>query len=69
MQMRLKEKNEVLWTHTRRIVCQVHNSSMGAKRSLKPKQVIELRIDDPEEYSWNQEDADKTLKAWKIKLN
>jgi len=42
---------------------------MGTKRSLKPKQVIELRIDDPTEYSWNQEDADKTLKAWKIKLN
>lgn len=67
--MRLREKNEVLWTHTRRIVCQVHNSSMGRKVALKPQQVIELRIDDIKEFDWTQEEADKTLKAWKIKLN
>lgn len=67
--MRLREKNEVLWTHTRRLICTVHNSSMGTKTTLKPKQVIELRIDDPIEYDWTQEEADKMLKAWKVKLN
>lgn len=69
IQMRIREKNEVLWTHTRRIVCEVHNSSMGRKRALKPEQVIQLRTDNIKEYIWNQEDADKALKAWKIKLN
>ena len=67
--MRIREKNEVLWTHTRRIVCQIHNSSMGRKRALKPQQVAELRIDDIKEFDWTQEEADKTLKAWNIKLN
>ena len=67
--MRLREKNEVLWTHTRRLVCEVHNSSMGTKTALKPKQVIKLRIDDPTEHNWTQEDAEKLLKAWGIKIN
>ena len=67
--MRIREKNEVLWTHTRRIVCQIHNSSMGTKRTLKPQRVIELRIDDIKEFEWTKEDALKTLKAWNIKLN
>ena len=69
MQMRIKEKDEVLWMHTRRIVCAVHNSSMGTKKTLKLQDVIKLRTDKVNEYSWNQEDADKALKAWKIKLN
>ena len=69
MQMRIKEKDEVLWMHTRRIVCEVHNASMGTKKTLKLQDVIKLRTDKVTEYSWNQEDADKALKAWKIKLN
>jgi len=67
--MRLREKNEVLWTHTRTIVCKIHNSSMGTKRALQPYQVKKLRIDKADQYDWTQEEADKTLKAWKIKLN
>ena len=42
---------------------------MGTKKTLKLQDVIKLRTDKATEYSWNQEDADKALKAWKIKLN
>lgn len=39
------------------------------KRGLRPNEVIQLRVDKKDEYDWTQEDADKVLKAWKIKLN
>lgn len=38
-------KEELQWLHTRELLTMIHNTSMGAKRRIKPTDIIKLSMD------------------------
>jgi len=65
MQLSNQRRSERLWEKVRFLGATQYNTAFGAKRTIRPQQLIKLSLDKAIEYpEWTKAEADDLINKW-----
>jgi len=65
MQLYHQRKGDRFWEKVRFLGAISYNTAFGAKRTVRPQQLIKLSFDKPTKFpEWDREEAKRLIKKW-----